>query len=101
MALAYHQTQISGRNTSVSVTVPRDNLARLMYYLNSVNSVLAGSPFPSYVTDYMNYDLASPPRRKLCCLQPSSTLMSYWGRSFMQCLVVTPNFKVARMHSLR
>ena len=64
MALAYHQTQISGRNTSVSVTVPRDNLARLMYYLNSVNSVLAGSPFPSYVTDYRNYDDASKSTKK-------------------------------------
>jgi len=54
-ALAYHQTQISGRNTTVHVNVPEDNLAKLMYYLNSVNTVLAGKPFPSYLTDYASY----------------------------------------------
>jgi len=63
-ALAYHQTQISGRNTGTRVTVPANNLAKLMYYLSCVNSVLAGSPFPTYVTDYRNYDDTSKATKK-------------------------------------
>jgi len=63
-ALAYHQTQISGKNTTTRATVPEDNLAKLMYYLYCVNSVLAGSPFPDYVTDYANYRSKSKDTKK-------------------------------------
>ena len=58
-ALSLRQTQISGRNVSTTATIPEDNLAKLMYYLNCVNYLLEGSPFPSHLRDFANYYSAS------------------------------------------
>jgi len=52
-ALRFGQTQVSGRNTSTRASVRNDNLSKLKYYLSCVNSVLADSPLPFDVTNYI------------------------------------------------
>ena len=52
--LGYNQHQLSIKETGRSCTVPDHPIAKLMYYLNSVDS-LVDFGIPSHLKDYENY----------------------------------------------
>ena len=58
MAVVAGRTQIGLKPTSHSVTVPNNNKAKLMYYLNCICSVLQlDDPSINRLTRYNNYGL--------------------------------------------
>jgi hypothetical protein len=55
---------MSMKATGVSVTVPNNDIARLMYYLNCVNVCLRIDELDSSLLDYANHWRLSPARRQ-------------------------------------
>jgi len=49
------ESELSIRATGVKTTVPEDNIARLMYYLNCMHNCIPGDVVPSMFTNYSRY----------------------------------------------
>lgn len=54
MSAVFNEHQVSLEATGHSVSVPNNSIAKLMYYLNAVNSCL-GSSLSEALTDYANH----------------------------------------------
>jgi len=52
---AFEQVDVGVRRTGVSVVVPDNDVARLMYYLNCVTRGAGLDILPNYLIDYRNY----------------------------------------------
>ena len=59
MSLDLNYQSLNIKKTGTSVTVPDNNFAKLMYYLNCVFGVILSEKNNDKYTDYHNYDLFS------------------------------------------
>lgn len=57
--LGFQRQNIEVEVTGTTVTVPDNNIARLMYYLHCVNSCIPGFEIPERLRRYQNYYLLS------------------------------------------
>ena len=63
MKADFRYKQLEIRDTTVEVTVPNDDIARLMYYLDCVSNVVKYDGFEPYI-DYKNYNYLGSDKKK-------------------------------------
>jgi hypothetical protein len=87
MALAYNRQQIGVTRTTVSVTVPDNDIARLMYYLECVCTAIDCNNDPEIrrFTDYSNWHrLSVDEQRQLVVLCYTFSPDVFEGKVFFQ-----------------
>jgi hypothetical protein len=87
MALAYRQTQIDVKRTTESVTVPDNDIAKLMYYMNCVCTTIDCNDNPEIqgFTDYSNWrSLSTDEQRQLVVLCYTFSPDIFEGKTFFQ-----------------